>query len=54
MSTPTRALLVSTLSSLVAVAAVTVATGAPPWLWPSWAALAGATLIVAVVDSRSD
>lgn len=54
MNTPTRALLVSTLSSLAAVAAVTMTAGAPPWLWPSWAALACATLVVAVVDSRRD
>ncbi|MFC9744510.1 hypothetical protein [Streptomyces niveus] len=52
MSAPTRALLVSTLAGLAAVTAVTMTAGAPPWLWPAWAVLAGATLVVAVVDRR--
>ncbi|MEU9745159.1 hypothetical protein ACWFRQ_09640 [Streptomyces niveus] len=52
MSAPTRALLVSTLAGLAAVAAVTMTAGAPSWLWPAWAALAGATLVVAVADKR--
>ncbi|MFD4115538.1 hypothetical protein ACFWSJ_18955 [Streptomyces niveus] len=52
MSAPTQALLVSTLAGLAAVTALTMTAGAPPWLWPTWAVLAGATLVAAVADRR--
>ncbi|MEW1892284.1 hypothetical protein [Streptomyces sp. NPDC085659] len=40
MRTSTRALAVSTASSLIAVIAVTIAAGARWWLWAAWVVLA--------------
>ncbi|WP_158101822.1 hypothetical protein [Streptomyces swartbergensis] len=51
MRTSVKALIVSTLSSLVAAIAITIGVGTYWWLWAIWAALAAGTVAL-VVDGR--
>jgi hypothetical protein len=50
--TSLKALIVSTLSSLVAAIAVTIGVGTYWWLWAAWAVLAAGTVALVVDDRR--
>ncbi|MFJ4434619.1 hypothetical protein [Streptomyces sp. NPDC088923] len=55
MTTPLKALAISTTASLVAVAAVTISGASAPWLaglWTAWALLAAITIALIVAERR--
>ncbi|WP_158677855.1 hypothetical protein [Streptomyces sp. SPB074] len=55
MTTPMKALTVSTTASLIAVAAVTASGASTPWLaglWTAWALLAATTIALIAAERR--
>ncbi|MHC3427157.1 hypothetical protein [Streptomyces sp. DT18] len=56
MTTPLKALAVSTTASLIAVAAVAASGASTPWLaglWTAWALLAATTIALIVNERKS-
>jgi hypothetical protein len=49
-----KALIISTLSSLVAATAITIGVGMYWWVWAIWAVLACGTVALVVDDRRQD
>ena len=54
MQTSVKALMVSTLSGLVAAIAITIGIGMYWWVWAIWAVLASGTVALVVDDRQQD
>lgn len=54
VQTSVKALIISTLSSLVAATAITIGVGMYWWVWAIWAVLACGTVALVVDDRRQD